>query len=260
MMDGELIRLQQTLYQSRNATRRWLHCARRDWISRAMRRFVPKGERALEVGPGSGLYIPVLRELCSNVWVADCEPAYLKAVETAYKEDSAITAVVDDITRSKLEPDSFDLVLCSEVVEHISDSTAAIRNLARVMKPDGVLVLSTPQRYSSLELTARIALSRRLIWLTRLLYREPVLETGHINVMTAREIQTQISAAGLRILEQHRGGLYLPGVAEFLGSPGQRMAAWMEERVRGTALESILWTQYYVLGRQTAGDCERHAS
>lgn len=249
MADQELVRLQRTLYESRNSTRRWLHCSRRDWISRAMRRFVSNGERALEIGPGSGIYIPTLKSLCARVYVTDCERQYLEAIEKSYRNDPALTIVVDDITQSQLEERSFDLVLCSEVVEHIADSGAAIRNIARVMKPDGILVLSTPQRYSSLELAARLALSPRLIWLTRLIYRESVRELGHINLMTAQQLQQQLGAAGLRIIEQHKGGLYLPGIAELLGATGQRMAAWLETRIRGTPCDFILWTQYYVLAR-----------
>ncbi len=214
-----------------------------------MRRFLSQGERALEIGPGSGVYIPVLKDLCAQVCVSDCEHAYLEAIETLYCDDPAVRTVVDDITNSKLNDESFDLVLCTEVVEHIADSSAAMRNIARVMKPSGILVLSTPQRYSSLEVVARVALSRELLWLTRLFYREPVLELGHINLMTARELQVQMSAAGLRIVEQYKGGLYLPLVAELLGVTGQRIAAWLEQRIRGTPCDGILWTQYYVVRR-----------
>lgn len=68
MRDQELVSLQRTLYESRNPTRKWLHCARRDWISHAMRRFVTKGEQGLEIGPGSGVYTPVWKELCTTVY------------------------------------------------------------------------------------------------------------------------------------------------------------------------------------------------
>jgi 2-polyprenyl-3-methyl-5-hydroxy-6-metoxy-1,4-benzoquinol methylase len=211
-----------------------------------MRRFAHNGENALEIGPGSGVYMPVLMELCTTVQVADCERAYLKGIERNYP---AVKILVDDITHSKLPDESFDLVLCTEVVEHIADSAAAIRHLARVLKPNGILVLSTPQRYSSLELTAKLALSPGLIWLTRMFYREPVLEMGHINLMTEKTLRAQIEAADLRIIERHKGGLYLPGIAELLGAVGQRVAAWLEAKIRDTPLDGVLWTQYYVLTR-----------
>jgi SAM-dependent methyltransferase len=185
----------------------------------------------------------------ADVYVSDCERAYLEPIERRYANDTTVGIVLDDITSSRLPEGHFDLVLCTEVVEHIADSQAAFRQIARVLKPEGILVLSTPQRYSFLELTARAALSRWLIWLTRLVYREPVLETGHINLMTASTVRSQLAAAGLRVIEHYKGGLYLPGIAEFLGSFGQRLAARVEPLIRNTWLDGILWTQYYVVGR-----------
>lgn len=247
--EDKLVTLQWTLYESRNPTRRWLHNSRRDWISQAIRKLGMRGEHALEIGPGSGVYIPLLKEACREVHVADCEQAYLSAIEEDYAGDKGVKLNVDDITASRLPSDYFDLVLCTEVVEHIRDSRPAFQHLARVLKPDGVLILSTPQRYSSLEMTARVALSPWLVWLTRLVYREPVLELGHINLMTDKQVQSQIAAAHLRIVDRHKGGLYLPVIAELFGVPGQRFAAWLEGLIRGSIFDGILWTQYYVLTR-----------
>jgi ubiquinone/menaquinone biosynthesis C-methylase UbiE len=256
-VEDELVALQRTLYESRNPTRKWLHCTRREWISQALRRYAPRGQHALEIGPGSGVYIPVLKELCTQVYLADCERAYLAAIEKRYHGDPQVRIIVDDITKSQLPGDHFDLVLCTEVLEHIANSQAALRHIARILKPDGILVLSTPQRYSLLEMTAKFALSPGLIWLTRLLYREPVLEMGHINLMTENTLQGQIQAVGLEIIERHKGGLYLPGVAELSGAVGQRFAASLERTVRGTRCNGILWTQYYVLTRPSLGDQSR---
>ncbi|GLR91010.1 class I SAM-dependent methyltransferase [Bradyrhizobium iriomotense] len=251
---ADLVSLQWTLYGSRNPTRRWLHGARRTWITRAIRRSAQQGGRALEVGPGSGIYIPTLKELFSEVYVADCERSYLDSIEKRYADNAAVHIVLDDITESRLPGEHFDFVLCTEVVEHISDSRAAFLHIARILKPEGILVLSTPQRYSFLELTARVALSRWLIWFTRLIYREPVSEMGHINLMTATTVEAQLSVAGLRVIARHKGGLYLPGIAEFLGTFGQRLAAQLESLIRNTWLDGILWTQYYIARRSRRTD------
>lgn len=243
---ADLVSLQWTLYGSRNPTRRWLHRSRHVWITDAIRRFAQRGGRAIEIGPGSGIYIPALKGVFSEVYVADCERIYLESIEKRHADDAAVHIVLDDITASRLPDKHFDLVLCTEVVEHIPDSRAALLHIARILKPEGILVLSTPQRYSFLELTARVALSKWLIWFTRLVYREPVLEMGHINVMTEATVQAQLAAAGLRVIARHKGGLYLPGVAEFLGAFGQRLAALLEPLIRNTWLDGILWTQYYI--------------
>ena len=113
-------------------------------------------DKALEIGPGSGLYLPVLAKRFREVIAADIEDAYLNAANSLAAAHPNLHPVVDDITHSRLPERSFDLILCTEVVEHIADSARAIAEMHRLLKPGGVLILSTPQRYSSLELTAKI--------------------------------------------------------------------------------------------------------
>ena len=243
---SELVALQETLYRSGNPTRRWLHCARRDWIVAALQRHARPGGRALEVGPGCGVYLPVLAGLSGQVVAADVEAAYLQHAARLRRTVPNLELVRDDICATALPEKSFDLVLCTEVVEHIPDSAAALRGMRRLLKPGGVLVLSTPQRYSPLELAAKIAFLPGVIQLVRRIYREPVLETGHVNLMTARTMQRQLREAGFEIAEQHRSGLYLPLLAEFGGERGLRLAQRLEGKARQGLGRSLLWTQYYV--------------
>jgi SAM-dependent methyltransferase len=49
-----------------------------------------------------------------------------------------------DVTRIPLEDDSFDVVLCSHVLEHVQDDERAMRELARILRPDGWAILEVP--------------------------------------------------------------------------------------------------------------------
>jgi SAM-dependent methyltransferase len=51
-----------------------------------------------------------------------------------------------DITRIDLPDASFDLILCSHVLEHVSDDRAAISELRRVVAPGGLCLVLTPYR------------------------------------------------------------------------------------------------------------------
>ena len=230
---SELIEFQQTAYISKNPTRRWLHCTRRNWIINKIQAIVANKQlnRVLEVGPGSGIYLPILAELFEEVTTSDVEYAYLENASHLREMYSNLSLIVDDITDTKLPEASFDLILCTEVIEHIADSTSAIAGMHRVLKPGGILILSTPQRWSPLELIAKIAFMPGIIDLVRLIYKEPILETGHINLMTSEQVVRQLKSVGFHICERFKSGMYLPFIAEFGGKIGLNFEQWLESKI-----------------------------
>lgn len=247
----ELVQLQETLYRSKNPTRRWLHCSRRDWISNALRSCrTPAHERALEVGPGSGIYLPLLAKLYKDVIASDIEAAYLAHADSQRATLPNLALVLDNICDTKLEPHSFDFILCTEVIEHIAGSPFALAGMRRLLKPGGVLVLSTPQRFSPLELTAKIAFLPGIINVVRWIYSEPILETGHINLMTEATVRKQLADAGFGIEQHHKTGMYVPLLAEFGGLTAVRFEHWLEGHLRESMASGLLWTQYYIARAQ----------
>jgi SAM-dependent methyltransferase len=243
--DEALFELQRTLYTSKNPTRRWLHVSRRDWINAAIRRHGSM-HRALEVGPGSGVYLPVLAEVAKEVVATDIEDAYLDRLQPLCEVYPSLRLQRDDITHSNLPDGHFGLILCTEVIEHIRDSPRALAEMRRLLEPDGTLLLSTPQRYSPLEIFSKIAFLPGVIDLVRMIYREPVLETGHINLMTSATLRSQLAQAGFAIRESYAAGVYIPVVAELLGGTALRIEMALDRWLRGSRLQWLLWTQYVV--------------
>jgi 2-polyprenyl-3-methyl-5-hydroxy-6-metoxy-1,4-benzoquinol methylase len=248
MQESEkLIELQKTLYRSKNPTRRWLHTSRRDWIVSAIRKAASEQHgSALEIGPGSGIYLPILGELYGDVVATDVEESFLSNSKLLAEPYAHMKFFRDDISQSNLPDGYFDLVLCSEVIEHLADAGAALKHIHRILKPGGTLILSTPQKWSLLELAAGVALLPGIIHLTRLVYREPVLETGHINLLTAREVHRLLNHAGFNIREKYKSGMYLPIVAEMLRETGLRLEQRLERKLQGGRFDGLLWTQYYI--------------
>jgi len=54
--------------------------------------------------------------------------------------------VLGDLEQLPFEEDSFDVVVCFEVIEHVEHRSAVIAELRRVLRPSGILVLSSPNR------------------------------------------------------------------------------------------------------------------
>jgi len=253
MVKSELVALQETLYTSRNPTRMWLHTSRRDWVNNALKSCAKrhKVNRSIEVGPGAGGYLPLLSSLSERVIAADIEQEYLQYAQELLNDPTNdltnVQCVTDDITQSRLPAGEFDLVLCTEVIEHIANSQAALSGLRRLLSPNGRVVLSTPQRYSPLEICSKVAFLPGIIELVRFIYREPIIPTGHINLLTEKDLKKQLNEAGFVILEEFKCGLYFPVVAETLGQIGLKIERWLEKKIKGSALDGMLWTQCYVL-------------
>lgn len=251
-MSGEPtpLELQDTLYHSKNPTRRWIHTRRRETIEGLLRSAAPhRVARALEIGPGSGLYLPLLAELADEVVASDIDPSFLDRAREQLAGNEKAQFVGDDITRTHLREAGFDLILCTEVLEHIPDWRAALASMARLLRPGGALVLSTPQPRSPLELLGKVAFRPGVITLVRAIYREPILETGHISLVSARRLDRQLLSCGLRT--EHRGwtGVYLPVVAELGGQRALKLEQALEPRWQRRPLRGLLWTQYVVARR-----------
>ena len=242
----ELVELQHAIYASSNPTRRWLHTTRKAWINAAIEKYSTSTGTALEIGPGSGIYLPTLAKHAAQVIATDIETAYLEQAKLACASLDKIGFRLDDITHSSLADNHFDLILCTEVIEHIDDSAAALREIGRILKPGGIAIISTPQKYSPLELTAKIAFMPGIISIVRLIYNEPVLETGHINLLTETSAREQIAAAQLEIIRHEKSGVYIPFIAEFTGNLGLKIETRLEQALNNTVLDWLLWTQYYI--------------
>jgi 2-polyprenyl-3-methyl-5-hydroxy-6-metoxy-1,4-benzoquinol methylase len=244
---ADLLTLLETLYNSRNPTRRWLHCTRRDWIAGKIREFAgERPGRALEIGFGGGVYLAALAEAYREVVASDLDQAHIEHARTFATRYPNLHLVTDDITDSHLPERSFDLILCSEVIEHIGDGSHALRAIRKLIAPEGVLIISTPQRHSLMELACKVAFMPGVIDLVRKIYGEAVFETGHINLMTEREIRDALEQSGFSIRECFKSGLYIPAVAEFCGQSGLRLEQWLENKLRQGPLSWSLWTQYYI--------------
>jgi SAM-dependent methyltransferase len=95
-----------------------------------------QGKRALDVGAREGHQTRWLRERGYDVTSLDIEPQF----------PECLAANVDE--GLPFEEESFDLVWCAEVIEHLKDPEHALREFRRVTKPGGDIVLTTPNSYA----------------------------------------------------------------------------------------------------------------
>lgn len=95
------------------------------------------GLLVLDVGGGHGLYTQEFRDRGARCVLVDIEPA-----EFDLDGAAALDTLVGDAARLPFADDSFDVVFTSNMLEHVADPDLVRGELARVLKPGGILVLS----------------------------------------------------------------------------------------------------------------------
>lgn len=111
----------------------------------ASARYPLAGKTALDVGCGAGLLCEPLARMGAGVTGVDAAPENIAAAK-AHAEQSGlqIDYRAGEIAEQGLY--QFDVVASMEVIEHVTDPAAFIAELVRHLKPDGLLLLSTPNR------------------------------------------------------------------------------------------------------------------
>lgn len=121
------------------------------WMARAIARHAPESalgpaSRAgavLDYGCGSGRFLPLLQALERGPVVGfDVTRSVLEAVAERHPDVEVVTG--SGVYPTPLADATFDLAMSSEVIEHVEDQSGFVADLARVLAPGGLLVLTTP--------------------------------------------------------------------------------------------------------------------
>ena len=103
------------------------------------------GKRALDVGCGAGLLTEPLARLGATVTALDAAAENI-AVARHHAEKQGLAIDYRATPVEQLDADNFDLITSMEVVEHVADPATFASELARRLSPEGLLIMSTPNR------------------------------------------------------------------------------------------------------------------
>lgn len=151
----------------------------------------PASERAvsvLDAGCGDGNNINALR---GAVEAAGFVPHIVGVDynELRLARSRARTAVVPlktNLLQLPFRENTFDLILCNHVIEHIHDDIGALRELARVIKPDGLVLIGVPNEGCVLAQLRNHVLERSVLSVT-----------DHVHFYTAKLLFERVQQAGL---------------------------------------------------------------
>jgi len=113
------------------------------WIENTLKK-IPAGLTILDAGAGECQF----KKFCSHLtYVAQDFAQYEGTGEIGLQTgtwDNSQLDIVSDITSIPRPDRSFDAIMCTEVLEHVPDAVSALKELNRLLRPGGYLLITAP--------------------------------------------------------------------------------------------------------------------
>lgn len=203
------------------------------WVGETAARLGRPNLAILDYGCGTGdhLTAPIARAGHSIVGADLHEPSIAQARQRYAMPN--LTFELSDLDALRASGRTFDVIICSEVLEHVDEPGAFLAALRTMLRDDGALILTTPNGYGSFEWLSSLergmrrsglhALVRTVFWTARTAARrlrglpassrplENITETevgflnidsGHVQFFSAGRLRSLFAGAGFDIAER----------------------------------------------------------
>ncbi|RKY88002.1 hypothetical protein DRQ15_10395 [candidate division KSB1 bacterium] len=170
-------------------------------------KLIPSGiKNVLDLGCGDGYLSYLIAKKGFVVTSLDISPKRLEKFKDI-AEKYHIEQKIGDVTNTGLVSQSFDLIVCSEVLEHIENYKDVLKEAHRLLAPGGRFILSVPNRENLKIITCPYCL-------------KPFYRDGHVNRFDENGLSKDLIETGFevensqvlrsRILNQFQYHLHLP--------------------------------------------------
>jgi 2-polyprenyl-3-methyl-5-hydroxy-6-metoxy-1,4-benzoquinol methylase len=230
------------------------HLARYLWAAE-----LAPGRTVLDAGCGTGYGTEILAKSSAERVVA-IDLSDVAVSETARRVGNLADVSQADVCQLPFANETFELVVCFEVIEHIQDASRAVEELARVLRPDGVVLVSSPNPrryppgnpYHVHEFTPEelrsllerhfdsVALAGQHAWLGSLIANDDELRSlaespHHVISQVIKRHEPLPEAAYILAAARHRGA-ELPDVRIVAGEPFE--VKWWIEQVENAGTDA----------------------
>lgn len=160
---------------------------------------IKPGDLLLDLGCGAGRHTFEALKRGASVVPADLDRSNLPVVaamgaamidEGEARSDAMATPVQSDALALPYADSSFDVVIISEVLEHIPNDQAAMTEIVRVLKPGGAAVATVPRFWPE-----------RICWALSKTYTASA--GGHVRIYRAADLIQRLEHAGLAFRSTH---------------------------------------------------------
>lgn len=202
------------------------------------------GARVLEAGGGVGMYAAQIgRRYDASVEMFDIE--IQRVAEAQVDTPHAVVAAAEALPYPH---NYFDSILSSDVLEHVADDRQAAREMVRVLKPGGRIIVFVPNRWWPFETHGHYWRGVYHFGNTPLInYLPDALRNRfapHVRVYTVRSLRRLFTGCPVRIIAHYRIFAGFDNIVARLGRPGAILRSLLY-RLEGTLLDT--WAYAHVL-------------
>jgi len=117
-----------------------------------------KYKHILDVGCGTGFYFPILKEYTSKLTGIDFSPEMIQEAKKLIKNKKFknVMAEIANIEKLKYKDNSFDCVLCFDVLHHIQNLNKGLSEIKRVLKDKCVFIAIEPNMLNPMMFIAHL--------------------------------------------------------------------------------------------------------
>jgi len=117
----------------------------RDYRIRALFSMIPcdKKWEVLDLGSGNGEIAEVLKDKVSHITLSDYSDEIVFLLSDRYKDNDAVDVKKIDASSFRIDP-SYDIVVITDLIEHLESDVACLERCFRALKPGGMIFLSVP--------------------------------------------------------------------------------------------------------------------
>ncbi|QIL88915.1 methyltransferase domain-containing protein [Microbulbifer sp. SH-1] len=157
------------------------------------------GQRVLDLGCGEGRHaIHLLITDAVDIFAVDLSQRDIRTAcdkaqpfMAAGNVSGRVQFVVSDALRLPFSDDFFDVVICSEVLEHIEDYEGVLNEITRVLKPAGIFAATVPAFFPEW-----------VCWKLSDAYHQ--VEGGHIRIFREKQLRMSVEQQGYQYFARHK--------------------------------------------------------
>jgi SAM-dependent methyltransferase len=184
--------------------RHWFYAGKREIVRVWINRFHPlrQTDRLADCGAGTGIFAGEMQAACKVVAVDDFEES-LKLLCARLGQDCALKG---SCTALPLADNSVDVLTALDVIEHVQDDRASVKEFLRVLRPGGITVITVPALmalWSDWDVTLRH--HRRYNEQTLREIIPAQFEILHLNYVNVAVLPVVFLIRKFRVLKQHLG-------------------------------------------------------